>query len=218
MGTLRGAVPVWWTGNDIPISFVLHSPMHHQLSFTFCKLNAKAWGKKPIKPSFISTSFISPFWNSFQSIQAILDLLKFHIVKDWSKESQCLCPPWTRFLTGRTKKEKINSVKNTNRFTKGLDKFMSLNSSLVVTSNSRCLCTTNYNKLGSCTDKRIVLNTSSLLHFSISSRPLVELWGWTQWAQLHPSVIFVFTLCVKNLYKNSLVLIQKADNWQQQCN
>lgn len=219
MGTLRGPVPVWWRGNDIPISFVLPSPMHHQLSFTSSKLNAKAWRKKPIKPSFISTSFISVFWNSFQSIRAVLNLLKLYFVKDRSKETQCPYPPCAKFFTGRNKQKNFlkNNVKNTNWLTEGFDKFMSLNSSLVVTFNSRCLGTTNYNKSGNCSEEKIVLNMSSLLHFSISSSALVELGGCTQWAQLHPSVMLMFTLCVKPLQKIVWFWYRKADNRQRQC-
>jgi len=66
-------------------------------------------------------------------------------------------------------------VKSTNGFIEGLDKFMSVNSSLVVTSNSRCLSTTDYNKLGNCAEEKIALNMSLLLYSSISSRPLLEL-------------------------------------------
>lgn len=100
--------------------------------------------------------------------------------------------PVQAFLLAETRKKVgffFNKGKNTNRFTEGLDKFMSLNSSLVATSNSRCLCTTNYNKSGNCTEEKIALNMSSLLHSSINSGPPVEPGAWTPGAQLYPSVM-----------------------------
>lgn len=105
-------------------------------------------------------------------------------------------------LTGRHKQNFFFfNAKSTNGFTEGLDKFMSLNSSPVIISNSRCLCTTNYNKSGNCTEEKIALNMSSLLYSSISSRPQLELGGWSRCPQLCSSAMLMTTLSVKPLQK-----------------
>lgn len=176
--------------------------------------------KKPYKTLIHFNFFHFPFLELISKYQGCFESPEASLCKRLKQRNPVSIPTMCKVFYCQKQKPKkkffLNNVKNTNRLTEGLDKFMSLNSSLAVTSNSRCLGTTNYNKSGNCSEEKIVLNTSSLLHFSISSRALVELGGCTQRAQLHPSVMLMFTLCVKPLQKIVWFWYRKADNRQQQ--